>query len=358
MQAAAAGIEPEARDEPGAAQARRRPRAARSSCSGRPSARSTRALLPRRSGRSCAEPVLDALADLRAALRRGRSARARAARPRSTCAATDLANMGLARRGRPARAASSATSTAAACSRACSARSPCSTPADQRAASPAFVVNKFRGDPALLAPGLDMLRALTGRPVARRAAVAARACGSTPRTRSRSTRRALAGRRRRSARRARRRRGAAAADLQRHRRRRARRASRAWRCGSRAEPRRRRRAPTSSSCPAPRPPSTTWRWLRDARPGRRDARRAAQGGPVLGICGGYQMLGERIDDDGRERRGRGRRPRAAAGRDRASQPTRLLRRRAGRGDRLGGAAATGYEIRHGRPAPSTAASRS
>jgi len=28
-----------------------------------------------------------------------------------------------------------------------------------------FVVNKFRGDPALLAPGLDQLRALTGRPV-------------------------------------------------------------------------------------------------------------------------------------------------------------------------------------------------
>lgn len=28
-----------------------------------------------------------------------------------------------------------------------------------------FVVNKFRGDPALLAPGLDMLRELTGRPV-------------------------------------------------------------------------------------------------------------------------------------------------------------------------------------------------
>jgi len=28
-----------------------------------------------------------------------------------------------------------------------------------------FVINKFRGDPALLAPGLDMLRQLTGRPV-------------------------------------------------------------------------------------------------------------------------------------------------------------------------------------------------
>src|SRR5690349_10700139 len=36
-------------------------------------------------------------------------------------------------------------------------------PADQ-ARIAGFVVNKFRGDPSLLAPGLDQLRALTGRP--------------------------------------------------------------------------------------------------------------------------------------------------------------------------------------------------
>src|SRR5690349_9363633 len=36
-------------------------------------------------------------------------------------------------------------------------------PDDQRLIA-GFVVNKFRGDPALLAPGLDQLRALTGRP--------------------------------------------------------------------------------------------------------------------------------------------------------------------------------------------------
>ena len=36
-------------------------------------------------------------------------------------------------------------------------------PADQ-ALIAGFVVNKFRGDPALLAPGLDQLAALTGRP--------------------------------------------------------------------------------------------------------------------------------------------------------------------------------------------------
>jgi adenosylcobyric acid synthase len=36
-------------------------------------------------------------------------------------------------------------------------------PEDQRLIS-GFVVNKFRGDPALLAPGLDQLRQMTGRP--------------------------------------------------------------------------------------------------------------------------------------------------------------------------------------------------
>ncbi|MBY3791917.1 cobyric acid synthase [Rhodococcus fascians] len=37
------------------------------------------------------------------------------------------------------------------------------SPADQALVA-GFVINKFRGDPALLAPGLDQLRALTGRP--------------------------------------------------------------------------------------------------------------------------------------------------------------------------------------------------
>ena len=59
----------------------------------------------------------------------------------------------------------------------------CWTPADQ-ALIAGFVVNKFRGDVGLLEPGP---RAAAGadRPAhARRAAVAPRACGSTPRTRS------------------------------------------------------------------------------------------------------------------------------------------------------------------------------
>ncbi len=38
-------------------------------------------------------------------------------------------------------------------------------PAADQALVAGFVVNKFRGDPALLAPGLDQLAALTGRPV-------------------------------------------------------------------------------------------------------------------------------------------------------------------------------------------------
>jgi adenosylcobyric acid synthase len=38
------------------------------------------------------------------------------------------------------------------------------SPADQALVA-GFVINKFRGDPALLAPGLDQLRSLTGRPV-------------------------------------------------------------------------------------------------------------------------------------------------------------------------------------------------
>jgi adenosylcobyric acid synthase len=76
--------------------------------------------------------------------------------------------------------------------------------------------------------------------------------------------------------------------------------------------------------------------------------RAAAGAPILGICGGYQMLGERIDDAVESRAGAvdglGLLPvRTAFARDK------LLRRRAGTCAWLGGARTqTGYEIRHGR----------
>lgn len=44
-------------------------------------------------------------------------------------------------------------------------------------------------------------------------------------------------------------------------------------------------------------------WLRERGLADALARRAAQGRPVLGICGGYQLLGERIEDDVESRAG-------------------------------------------------------
>ncbi len=74
--------------------------------------------------------------------------------------------------------------------------------------------------------------------------------------------------------------------------------------------------------------------------------RAAAGAPILGICGGFQMLGRMIEDDVESGRGE------VAGLDLLPVSTRffpdkLLRRRVGSSSWLG-AAATGYEIRHGR----------
>jgi adenosylcobyric acid synthase len=80
-------------------------------------------------------------------------------------------------------------------------------------------------------------------------------------------------------------------------------------------------------------------------------RRAAAGGPILGICGGYQLLGERIEDAVESRAGvvdgLGLLPVSTV-----FAPEKLLRRQAGTATWLGGAPATGYEIRHGDPQPS------
>ncbi len=79
------------------------------------------------------------------------------------------------------------------------------------------------------------------------------------------------------------------------------------------------------------------------------AARAAAGGPILGICGGYQMLGERIDDGVESRAG----PVPGLGLlpvTTAFEPKKLLRRRSGDCAWLGAKTATGYEIRHGRTA--------
>ena len=54
--------------------------------------------------------------------------------------------------------------------------------------------------------------------------------------------------------------------------------SRACRCGSRSS-RPSSPTPTWSCCPAPSPPSTTWRWLRETGPGRRGAG-PRRGGPA------------------------------------------------------------------------------
>ncbi len=76
------------------------------------------------------------------------------------------------------------------------------------------------------------------------------------------------------------------------------------------------------------------------------AARAAKGGPILGICGGYQMLGQRIVDDVESRSGEveglGLLPISTV-----FASDKLLRRRAGSCAWLG-TPATGYEIRHGR----------
>ncbi|HWI71119.1 MAG TPA: cobyric acid synthase [Baekduia sp.] len=79
------------------------------------------------------------------------------------------------------------------------------------------------------------------------------------------------------------------------------------------------------------------------------ARRAAAGAPILGICGGYQLLGTRIEDDVESRAG------VVDGLDLLPVDTvfatrKLLRRARGRSEWLG-ADATGYEIRHGDPRP-------
>jgi adenosylcobyric acid synthase len=207
-----------------------------------------------------------------------------------------------------------------------------------------FLVNKFRGDPAILAPGLDQLGRLTGRPV----------LGVLP-----------------------------------------------WRPGLRldAEDSVELETPTQGSAPArgadelrvavvrlpwlsnftdfdplAAEPGVTVRfttasaevlaadlavvpgtkatvadlaWLRRMGLDRALAQRAARGLPTLGICGGYQLLGQRITDRVESRAGE------VAGLsllpvETVFAPAKVLANPAGTAPWLSGVAASGYEIHHGR----------
>jgi adenosylcobyric acid synthase len=215
-------------------------------------------------------------------------------------------------------------------------------PADQAHVA-GFIINKFRGDPAILAPGLQQLEALTGRPVlgvlphvedlwldaedslaldAPRPESPAHAdtldvavlrlrwisnftdmdaLGAEPGVRVRFTR--------------------SPADVER--------ADLVVIPGTKA---------TVEDLAA----------LRAAGLDRALAQRAAAGAPILGICGGYQLLGETIDDAVESRRG------TVSGLGLLPVRTtfaadKLLRKRRGHSEWLA-APAGGYEIRHGRVA--------
>ena len=238
MQAAACGLAPDLRFNP----VLLKPgsdRPARSCCSARRSARSPPATTAR-CGRALAETAFAALAELRAAydvvICEGAGSPAEI-----NLRAGDFVNMGLARhaglpddrgrRHRPGRRLR----------RAVRHRRPARRrrPGADRRLRDQQVPRRPSG---CSSPGLDMLHRVTGRPVLRGAAVAARRSGSTPRTRSRTA--GLLGRpgAPRGTEWLRRRGRPAAADLQRHRRRGARRrAGRAGAAHRRARRARRRR---------------------------------------------------------------------------------------------------------------------
>ena len=153
-----------------------------------------------------------------------------------------------------------------------------------------FIVNKFRGDASLFAQGMEMIAARTGWPGLGLIPFFPRAARLPAEDAMALARPDERGRRQDDRRRA------SPAAHQQFRRFRsaqagARRASgdrRAWRPPAASA--------TSSSCPARRPPWPISRFLR-AQGWDVDLRaHARRGGKVLGICGGYQMLGRKIAD--------------------------------------------------------------
>ncbi len=241
-------------------------------------------------------------------------------RPRSTCAQRIWPTWGWPAR-RTCRSWWSATSTAAACWRTCSAPSRCFRREDQ-ALIAGFVVNKFRGDPALLAPGLEQLAGahrpadLRGAALQRRVVARRRGLG-------------VGGGRRRG-RRAGRRRAATqwlrvaavrlprisnSTDVE------------ALACEPgvavrwAAEPAQLADADVVV-IPGSKATVADLRWLRDRGLADAIVAHAGRGGVVLGICGGLQMLCRRIDDADRERPQRRRGTRPARRRHRVRQPRR------------------------------------
>ena len=87
--------------------------------------------------------------------------------------------------------------------------------------------------------------------------------------------------------------------------------------------------------------------LRECGLDRALADRAAAGGPILGICGGYQMLGEIIDDPVESGRGRVR-GLGLLPIETRFQPRKRLAWTSGEVPLLGRVPVRGYEIRHGR----------
>ena len=216
-------------------------------------------------------------------------------------------------------------------------------PADQ-ALIAGFVINRFRGDPGLLAPGLDMLRDLTGRPTygvlpfhvdlwldgedslayGRVLGRPGPAHGSEwlrvavvrlPRISNATDAEALA-----------------------------------------AEPGVRVRLTVEPGeldeadlvvLPGSKSTVDDLAWLRETGLADTVTRHAASGRPVLGLCGGFQMLTERIEDEVESRRG------TVAGlgllpADVAFEPEKTVRRSAGTASgRFGGGPVSGYEIHHG-----------
>jgi len=212
-------------------------------------------------------------------------------------------------------------------------------PADQ-ALVKGWLINKFRGDPSLLEPGLDQLRELTGRPVLGVLpyqeglwldAEDSLALESRPAPRPRGAALDVAV--------ARLRRISNFTDVD----------------ALAAEPGVRVRFTTDpldieradlAILPGTKATVEDLALVREWGIAEALTARARRGDPVLGVCGGYQMLGRWIHDEVESRAGTveglALLPVATA-----FAPEKTLTRRTGTCPLLGGVEATGYEIRHG-----------